>query len=359
MNMSKIKVDQINDNEVLVSLPADAPMEIVQQLIKSLSARGLVEDVRNSTLSSRSFYRPTSNSIADELIKSLQGLVKDDDNTWHMNKPGAAKAFNAQQRRIDEENRTKRSNMALKQRSTMNIAPEPGPNVLPPKTNKLYDPNLSNKTSYKKNEDSGDDVEKSGYGPKGSGQYTPEDNAKRKANNTGTQIGAGPNVNVKQYTTVKPAGSQTDPKLKKPQPVKVYSEEEKTALAVKMGLKKNTAWGQHLPHPNAEVELAKMRQHNQISPEDLLAQQLYNVMSGKAMLGQQPPPQPTDEQMFGQYVVTEEMAKKADEKWGNTFNNWLVEASKPISQRFESEEAELAYWKSLKVDDRDDGSSGY
>lgn len=346
MNMSRIKVDQINDNEVLVSLPADAPMEIVQQLIKSLSARGLVEDVQNSTLSSRSFYRPTSNSIADELIKSLQGLVKDDeDNTWHMNKPGAKQALVEQNRKVDAENRVKRAGIKPPQPSIPN---QTVPAVLPPNVNRLID------LQHNKVKKDDDDVEKSGhYG------YDDNDNARRKARNVGNKLGTGPNENVKQYTSVKPAGSQTDPKLKKPQPVKIFTPEEKAALAVKMGLKKNTAWGQHLPHPNAEVELAKMRQHNQISPEDLLAQQLYNVMSGKAMLGQQPPPQPTDEQMFGQYVVTEEMAKKADDKWGNTFNNWLVEAQRPISERFASEQEELNFWKNLRVDDRDDGSSGY
>lgn len=344
--MSKIKVDQISESEVLVSLPSDTPMEMVQQLTKSLSARGLVEDTQNSTLSNRYFYRPNTDDVADRLIKSLQGLMKEEDNTWHMNKPGAAKAFAAQQRKIDAENRAKRAGIKETKPFISNPA---GPAVLPPNVNRLVD------TQYNKIKKDEEDVEKSGYGPKGAGQYNPADNAKRKMNNTGAQTGIGPNVNTKQYTTVKPAGSQVDPKLKKPQPVKVYSEEEKAELARKMGLKKS--WGQHLPFPNAEEEMAKMQP--KVSAEDIMAQQLSNLMTGKAMLGQQPPPQPTDEQMFGHLIVSEEMAKKADDKWGNTFNNWLTEASKPISQRFESEEAELAYWKSLRVDDRDDGQSGY
>jgi hypothetical protein len=345
--MNKIKFNQISEIELLVELAPDVPLEIVNNLYKSLISKGLVEDLRKSTISCRVFYRPQDaiNYKADQLIKSLMEMTKDEDNTWHMNKPGAKQALTEQNKKIDAENRAKRAGIKPIQPPIPNQA---GPSVLPPNTNRLVD------LQYNKIKKDEEDVEKSGYDG-----YDDNDNARRKARNVGNKLGIGPNENVKQYTTVKPVGSQTDPKLKKPQPVKVYSEEEKTALAVKMGLKKNTAWGQHLPHPNAEVELAKMRQHNQISPEDLLAQQLYNVMSGKAMLGQQPPPQPTDEQMFGQYVVTEEMAKKADDKWGNTFNNWLVEAQRPISERFASEQEELNYWKNLRVDDRDDGSSGY
>ena len=37
----------------------------------------------------------------------------------------------------------------------------------------------------------------------------------------------------------------------------------------------------------------------------------------------------------------------------------MVEAAKPISKRFASEEEEIAYWNNIKVADRDDGSSGY
>lgn len=45
-------------------------------------------------------------------------------------------------------------------------------------------------------------IEKSNYGPKGMGLYNPNDNAKRKAKNTGDEVAdAGKNVNVKTYTT--------------------------------------------------------------------------------------------------------------------------------------------------------------
>lgn len=44
-------------------------------------------------------------------------------------------------------------------------------------------------------------IEKSNYGPKGSGTYTPEDNIKRKKTRTAEEVNVGPNKGVRQYTT--------------------------------------------------------------------------------------------------------------------------------------------------------------
>ena len=84
----------------------------------------------------------------------------------------------------------------------------------------------------------------SNYGPKKGGQYNVADNAKRKANNTGDQTGFGQNVNTKSYSTksgqlsAKAQASQEQKKVKTQSgPVKVFSEEEKAALASKMGMK--------------------------------------------------------------------------------------------------------------------------
>lgn len=79
-------------------------------------------------------------------------------------------------------------------------------------------------------------IEKSNYGPKGSGQYTPEDNIKRKKTRTSEEVDVGPNKAVRQYTT---SGStlsdMRNKKLQsknKKQPVKSVqlSEEEKKQL---------------------------------------------------------------------------------------------------------------------------------
>ncbi len=42
------------------------------------------------------------------------------------------------------------------------------------------------------------------------------------------------------------------------------------------------------------------------------------------------PPQPTNEQLFGHLVVTEEMAKKAEHKWNNRFNEHFAALNQPI-----------------------------
>jgi hypothetical protein len=69
--------------------------------------------------------------------------------------------------------------------------------------------------------------------------------------------------------------------------------------------------------------------------------------------------QPTDEQLFGHLVVDPKKAEELEKNWGNTMNNWLAEATKPISSRFKSKEEEEAYWNNIKVSDNSRGDSGF
>lgn len=405
--MSRIEFEQISDTEIEVVIPPETPMAMVQQLTKSFVNRGLVEDLQKSTLSVRYFYRPAekSHDIADKLIKSLRSLAKDDELPyWH------PKAQMANQKRVREmEIAERRAKNGLKQPTNVSPAPEPltmpdapaapaaptpvgvggvkQPNVVAPK---MYDNDMANQNTAggtgkryayisdaAKADDEEDDIEKSGYGPKGGGQYTPTDNMKRKAKNLTDAVPVGPNSNVKAYSS-KPgqmsgkAQASLTAKLQnaanKKQPVKIYSPEEKAALASKMKL--NKGWGQHLPFPSAEEEIMNLAKNYNPTGEEASAQQLANLMSGKNMLGQNvhpavkammapPPPQPTDEQMFGHLAVSEEMVKAADQQWAGTLNNFFAEATKPISSRFASEEEEIAYWSKIRVEDRDDGKSGY
>lgn len=226
------------------------------------------------------------------------------------------------------------------------------------------DPGTSPSTSVdpmaiKKDEDG--DVEKSGYGPKGGGQYTPADNARRKVNNTGDVVDTvGTNKNVKSYTG---RATVQKPKVGPAGPAKVYSSEQIAAINEARKLKKTAetqSWVGHSSIPSADEEVLKLTKTNPPEvAENIMANQLANMMQGKAMLGNKPPQQPTDEQMFGHLVPSEEMLKTADQQWANPINNWLAEASKPISARFGSPEEEEAYWASLRVSDRDDGKSGY
>lgn len=396
--MSKIELEQISENEVEVVLPPNTPMEMVTQLVKGLNARGLVEDLAKSTLSVRYFSRPVSDDVADKLIKSLQRLTKDELPYWH-----PKSQFENQKRVREMEIAERRAKNGIKQPA--NLSPAPEPHVTPDAAPKIAAPAATTAqsaatpaaytASHPRMFDQGnsmntaggtgkryayindpvqkeeDDVEKSGYGPKGGGQYTVADNIRRKAKNTGEQSGFGSNVNTKEYTSVKFQGTpQTDPKLKRPQPVKTWSPEQIAAENEKRGLKKS--WGQHLPFPSAEEEIMKLAKATAATQngEDAAANQLASLMMGKQMLGKDvhpaiaaqftpPPSQPTNQELFGHLVVTEEMAKNAENKWNNSFNNWMQEASKPISQRFASQAEEEAYWANIKVDDRDDGKSGY
>lgn len=216
----------------------------------------------------------------------------------------------------------------------------------PAAPNKTFHPEISGK------------MNKSNYGPQGAEQYSQADNIRRKLNNVGEQSGVGPNANTKQYASKIPAGTQTDPKLKRKQPVKKWTPEEIAEENKKRGLKKNE-WGQHLEFPNADEMVERYQPGQYETNEDRYANDLANLMANKSLLGMQPPPQPTDQQMFGHLVANEEQIQKSEQEWGNSINNWLAEATKPISSRFASEEEELQYWSSIRVSDAPGSDSGF
>lgn len=375
MKMSKIEFEQLSDDVVEVIIPPETPMAMVQALTKSFAAKGLVEDLSKSTLSVRYFFKPQDaiNDKADQLIKSLSGLVKNDDQPyWH------PKAQMANQKRVREMDR--------------GYGTKPAAPAAPSTPGKMFDntPAAQNTAggsgkryafiSDKVNKEEGHDedcdcakcqeVAKSNYGPKGTGQYSAVDNARRKANNTGDATGIGPNVNAKAYSS-KPGqmsakqqasvSAQIQARANKKQPVKVLSPEEIEAQYGKQPIKKSDEWAQHNSIPSAEEEIMKFAKSNKTqSGEEVSANQLMNLMQNKNMLGEKihpaikdmfaaPPPQPTDQQMFGHLAVTEEMEKANNEKWQKGAFGWLAEAAQPISQRFASEEEEMAYWARIKV----------
>lgn len=202
-------------------------------------------------------------------------------------------------------------------------------------------------------------VDKSDYGKfKGGSQYDPAASAKRKMTNVGSEkVGT---QSVKSYTHGK-AFAQKTPKGPAG-PVKQYTPEQIAAINEARKLKKTaetTPWMAHANIPNADVEVEKLQKENPThKAEDVMANQLANMMAGRAMLGITPPPQPTNEQLFGHLVPSEEQVQKAEQEWSGRFN-WLQEAMKPISARFNSPEEEEAYWKSIRVTDKDDGKPGY
>lgn len=390
--MSKIEFEQISENEIEVVIPPETPMNMVQQLTKSFAAKGLVEDLQKSTLSVRYFYRPAdkANDIADKLIKSLQDLAKDELPYWH---PKSQMANQARNRDVAIADR--RAKLGVKQPMNVSTAPEPHimpaagvakpttPTVTPNvNTSKMFDNtpaarNTANGTGKRyafindpvgKGEHLEDcdceqcqEINKSNYGPKGAGQYSDTDNARRKMGNTGQEAHVGPNVSVKNYTT-KPGQlsgkeqanltSRIQSMANKKQPVKRWSPEEVAEENKKRGFKKS--WGQHLPFPSTEEEIRNFANSQRVEAGDESAsRQLAEMMNSKAMLNPNHR-QPTSEDMImaGESMglgVSESMLKSADKQWNSTINNWLVEAQKPISQRFSSEEEEMAYWRNLRV----------
>jgi hypothetical protein len=208
-----------------------------------------------------------------------------------------------------------------------------------------------------------EDFEKGSYGKmkdtngKVVSQYNAADNAKRKANNMGDEVqGIGRNKNVKAYSSKPGQLSAKQQAAKAPSgpagPPKIFTPEqiaaENAARKFKKSLDGAIPWANHPGVPNADQELAKMQRANPVEKaENLMSNQLANLMAGRAMLGNAPR-QPTDEEMFGRFVPSEEEIQKAESKWGNTMN-WLEEATKPIASRFSSPEEEQAYWDSIKV----------
>jgi hypothetical protein len=364
--MSRIEFEQISEDEIEVILPPETPLEMVEQIKKSFVSKGLVEDLSKSTVSVRYFFRPQDdvNRKADELIKSLNSLIKDNESPSERRKRSIAES--------------------------QGIKYEPNklvPNIKQSTTGfrSITNPTAPKKqvmNTFKAEDEHGENceceqcqIEKSGYGPKKAGLYNPADNARRKARNTTDQIPSATNRNVKAFST-KPAqlsGKQQadalarkQAALNRKQPVRTMkdmSPEELAALTAK-NLKKS--WADHLPFPNAEEEMEKIKDANPVErAENLMAGQLANLMNNKAMLNPLQR-QPTSEDMImagermGLGAANEEVIKSQDQQWGSAINDFYREASKPISQRFSSEEEEIAYWNSIKVSGgRDNGEPGY
>lgn len=363
--MSKIKFKKIDEHSLEISISKNAPLEIVEELTNSLLSKGLEEDARISTLCTRRFKvvkRSNAEDVADLLIKSLIKMSKQDDamspterrRKMMAESQGVKYEPNKVVPKIEQGFTGSTSIPKTPGQSnirTMNELQKPAPNILPKKA-------------------ASEDVEKSSYGPIGTELYDQAVNAKRKMNNVGDIAGDAPNKNVKSYST-KPGQlsskaqadmtARTQAKLNRKQPVKVFSQEEKDALALKMGLKKT--WANHLPFPSAEEEIMNFAAIQKKSKdENQLSNQLADIMNQKSMLGQNR--QPTSNEMItaGESMrigMPASSIQKTHAEWGDSFNNWLAEASKPINQRFSSAEEEDQYWNSIGIQDRDDGKTGY
>jgi hypothetical protein len=171
-------------------------------------------------------------------------------------------------------------------------------------------------------------IKKSDYGKfKGGSAYSAADNARRKAANTGEVAeGSGKNVNVKAYSSktgqlsAKQSAaveSQKYKQMNRKQPVKTFSPEEIEAV------------NQQRKKLAASIDIDAEYSEKIVKKETEMANNLAHLLKLNSSVSSQP------------------------------VGNWIQEASKPISNKFSSEEEEMAYWRSIKVSDKDDGGYGY
>lgn len=227
--MGKLKFKSIDPNTVQVYIPADTPLEMVEQLSKSLSEKGLVEDVGRSTLSTRYFYRTrdAASHVADKVISSLRSI---------QGKEHGRTTATTNMRKVDM-----------------------------------------------------------------------------------------------------PATSTTDD-------TKLFK-----------------SWINNLPIPNAEKEITNIARTavktNQVDDyENNAAVQLAHMMASKNMLNGYIY-HPINTTPNPNYVAQQAAAQ--EQRWNNVLNDWIHEAMKPINSRFSSEEEELAYWNSIKIQDSSKDDYGY
>mgnify|MGYP000959759334 FL=1 len=119
------------------------------------------------------------------------------------------------------------------------------------------------------------------------------------------------------------------------------------------------------PKLNREQVLAKAKEVFEQQHAQRLANQLQK---GGALGTKRAPLQPTNQEMANAArnmwaqqngFSSQEDMNKAEAEWGQGINNWLVEATKPINQRFKNEQEEREYWDKIKVNDNGRGNDGY
>jgi hypothetical protein len=171
-------------------------------------------------------------------------------------------------------------------------------------------------------------AKKSDYGKfKGGSMYSTADNVRRKATNTGDVAeGAGKNVNVKAYSSktgqlsAKQSAEEESKRyrqLNRKQPVRTFSPEE---IATINEQRKKLA---------SSIDIDAEHSEKITKNEHEIANNLANLLKLNPNVSNRPT------------------------------NDWIAEASKPISHKFSSEEEEMVYWQSIKVSDKDDGGYGY
>lgn len=94
--------------------------------------------------------------------------------------------------------------------------------------------------------------------------------------------------------------------------------------------------------------------------ENELAQKLSSVIPFNNKVNLQPTNEQFEQELIRQGIaVTPDQLEDMNKNWQGTMNNFFAEASKPLTQRFASEEEEAAYWASIKITDKGNDGPGY
>jgi hypothetical protein len=294
--VNKIKLSQLDNNEVEISLSPDTPIEMVNQLAKGLNARGLVEDLAKSTVSLRYFYKPqdTTNQKADQLIKSLEKMAGDDP-YWSRESRSQTNLRNKiNDRRAGTGLPSVTDKNIMQNKPPVVASPEAskplGASVLPPNQNKLHSPSMSGTVNYKKSEH-------------------PENCSCRECKDT------------------------------------------RKAMDIKKSERK-------LNWNDSDLDTVATNFARSIS-DKLVKGTEVGAQLDALKNGTRIKLQPTDQELFGHLVPTEDMLKGTQESHANKINDFFAEASKPIGNRFKSAEEEARYWDSIKVDGGSEEGPGY
>jgi len=225
---------------------------------------------------------------------------------------------------------------------------------------------------------------KSNYGPKDMGLYSLVDNIKRKENNIGDVVeGNGKNQNVKAWTKGGRGSKSQQADLENKRDhkarvafaneLKLYHAEKKPGDAVLLPaelkqhihsrLLDKAVAANNPPAPQKAPPTTVLRHNLKQSRPEWDEDDMANALAKIAPLGQ-PSLQPSNKEfeqaaLNSGMAVTQKQADALNKNWGGAIQDFFSEASKPISSRFANEKEEEVYWASIKIADRDNGSSGY
>lgn len=168
-------------------------------------------------------------------------------------------------------------------------------------------------------------IEKSNYGPKGMGAYSTVDNIKRKASRTGEEHEhIGQNKGVRQYTT---SGSSTNA-AREAAEAKRQAEANKKApvrtLADMSDEEKKELEDRYKTNIKRASEDGGLKKGADVAKEALTTGNLP-IMSGSHQ-------QPTDQEMFGHLVKSEQEIKAAEKAWEQSFAKGFDKLKAPIDK---------------------------